>query len=79
MLYKALKSFVGLEKMRRGEIKEIKNEAIVKDLLNAGYIEAVKGDKKAEPVKVEPETDEAKPEIVADKPKKGGRPKKTET
>ena len=24
MLYKALKSFVGLEKMRRGEVKEIK-------------------------------------------------------
>lgn len=41
MLYKATTSFTGLENMRRGEVKEIKNEAIVKDLLKAGYIEPV--------------------------------------
>lgn len=47
MLYKALKSFVGLESMRRGEVKEINNADIVKDLLQAGYIEAVEDKKPA--------------------------------
>lgn len=39
MLYKALKTFAGLEKMKRGEIKDLKDDYIIKDLLKAGYIE----------------------------------------
>lgn len=39
MLYKALKTFTGLEKMRRGEVKDLKDDYIIKDLLKAGYIE----------------------------------------
>lgn len=38
MLYKALKTFAGLEKMRRGEVKDLKDDYIIKDLLKAGYI-----------------------------------------
>lgn len=43
MLYKATISFSGLESMTVGEVKEIKDSFIVKDLLRAGYIEEVKG------------------------------------
>lgn len=45
MQYKALISFTGVESMTMGEVKEIKDPAIVKDLLKAGYIEEVKEDK----------------------------------
>lgn len=38
MAYKALKSFAGLVSMKRGEERDIKDEALVKDLLRAGYI-----------------------------------------
>lgn len=41
-MYKALKSFGGRVTMRRGEVKAISDPIIVKDLLNAGYIEEVK-------------------------------------
>lgn len=47
MLCKALKSFVGLESMRRGEVKDITDADIIKDLLKAGYIEAVEDKKPA--------------------------------
>lgn len=56
MLYKALKTFTGLEKMRRGEVKELTDDFIVKDLLHAGYIEAVGS---VEEPTVEPTTEEA--------------------
>lgn len=39
-MYKALKSFVGLVCMMKGEVKEISPE-VAQDLLNCGYIEAV--------------------------------------
>ena len=45
-MYKALKSFAGKVSMRKGEVKEINDKEIVKDLLNAGYIEEVKPEKK---------------------------------
>lgn len=45
-MYKALKSFSGLVNMTKNEIKEIKDEAIAKDLLKAGYIEKVKKEAK---------------------------------
>ena len=47
-MYKALKSFAGKVSMRKGEVKEINDKEIVKDLLNAGYIEEVKPEKKEE-------------------------------
>jgi len=52
-MYKALKSFAGKVSMRKGEVKEINDKEIVKDLLNAGYIEEVKPEKKEE-LKVQP-------------------------
>ena len=39
MLVKALTSFAGKISMHAGEIKEIADEAIVRDLLRAGYVE----------------------------------------
>ena len=41
-MYKALKTFSGLISMAEGEVREIKDLSIVKDLLNAKYIEEVK-------------------------------------
>ena len=52
-MYKALKSFAGKVSMRKGEVKKINDKEIVKDLLNAGYIEEVKPEKKEE-LKVQP-------------------------
>lgn len=45
MAYKALKSFSGLVSMKKGDIKEIKDQEIANDLLRAGYIEEVGGEK----------------------------------
>ena len=45
MAYKALKSFAGVISMRRNEVKEIKDQEVVKDLLRAGLIEDIGGDK----------------------------------
>jgi hypothetical protein len=39
---KAKKSFAGIVTMGAGEVKEITDDAIVKDLLAAGYVEEVK-------------------------------------
>ena len=44
-MYKALVSFSGLITMRKNEVKEIKDKALVKDLLKAGYNEEVKSAK----------------------------------
>ena len=41
-MHKALKSFSGAISMCEGETREIKDAAIVADLLRAGYIEEVK-------------------------------------
>jgi hypothetical protein len=41
-MYKALVSFSGLVSMAKGQVGEIKDKEIIKDLLNAGYIEEVK-------------------------------------
>lgn len=41
-MYRAKVSFTGLITMKKGEVKGIKDKKIVKDLLNAGYIEEVK-------------------------------------
>ena len=42
MKYMALVSFSGLISMSMGEIGEISDKAIVKDLLKAGYIQELK-------------------------------------
>lgn len=44
-MYRAKISFSGLISMRKNEVREIKDKKIVKDLLNAGYIEEVKPEK----------------------------------
>ena len=44
-MYKAKVGFSGLISMRKNEVREIKDKAIVKDLLKAGYIEEVKTEK----------------------------------
>lgn len=41
-MYKALVSFSGIISMTAGEVKEITNKEVIKDLLNAGYIEEIK-------------------------------------
>ena len=56
--YKALKGFAGLFSMRKGDVKEIKDEALVSDLLQAGYIEPVEA-KAIEPESVAPEANES--------------------
>ena len=38
MVYRALKSFSGVISMSMGEVREITDQKIVNDLLNAGYI-----------------------------------------
>lgn len=61
MLYRALVSFSGLVSMTMGEVKEIKNEQIAKDLLRARYIEEVKDSPKVKAStkpKIEPQTEE---------------------
>lgn len=51
MLYKALISFTGKKAMTIGEVGEISDTAVVKDLLKAGYIEEVAEKKKTAPKK----------------------------
>ena len=43
-MYRALVSFSGLISMAEGEIRDIGDDAIAKDLLNAEYIEEVTPD-----------------------------------
>ena len=41
-MYRAKIGFSGLITMKKGEVKEIKDKKIVKDLLKAEYIEEIK-------------------------------------
>lgn len=51
-MYKALVSFSGKLSMSKGQIREIEDKEIIKDLLNAGYIEEVKTTKaETKPIK----------------------------
>lgn len=45
-MYKALKSFCGKVSMKKGETKDIDDKNVIKDLLNAGYIEEIKNESK---------------------------------
>ena len=42
MAYKALKNFIGLVNMNKGDVKEIDDRKVVEDLLALGFIEEVK-------------------------------------
>ena len=44
-MYRAVLGFTGVITMKKGEVKEIKDKALVKDLLKAGYIVEVKPEK----------------------------------
>lgn len=58
MKYKALTSFSGVLSMSKNEIRELKDENLIKDLTRAGYIMPIIEIKKGKPAK---------------KTKKGGR------
>lgn len=45
-MYKALISFSGKISMAKGQVREITDKEVVKDLLKAGYIEEIKPTKK---------------------------------
>ena len=50
-MFKALKSFAGKVSMKKGETKELNDNEIINDLVNAGLIEEIKANKtKIEPV-----------------------------
>jgi len=66
MQYKALVSFSGSISMASGQVAEIADEPLAKDLLNAGYIIPLVADEK-------PKAEKPKEE----KPKKTTTPKKT--
>ena len=53
MQYKALVSFTGLVAMAKGEVREISDLSLAKDLLKAGYIEEVKEKKTRSPKRKE--------------------------
>ena len=70
MAYRALKTFTGVITMVKGEVREIKDEALVKDLVKNGFIVSL-SEKKAE--KKEPEAEvkaEEKPKAKSSKAKK---------
>lgn len=47
MAYRATKSFTGLVSMVKGEVRELEDEKIVKDLLKSGLIEDLSAKQKA--------------------------------
>ena len=47
MAYRATKSFTGLVSMVKGEVRELEDEKIVKDLIKSGYIEDLSEKQKA--------------------------------
>ena len=67
MLYKAIKSFVGVVNAKKGDVKELSDD-IAKDLLRAGYVEPVKTAKEAKA--------EVTTEVADVKPARRGRGKK---
>ena len=38
LMYKATKSFSGIISMKKGDVREIKDDEIAKDLIRAGYV-----------------------------------------
>ena len=69
-MYKALKSFSGLVSMTKGQIKDIKDENIINDLLRCGYIEKVENEIKEKVEKVEEEIKEEVKKVTSKKKSK---------
>lgn len=61
MLYRALKSFVGVVRMNKGDVKEIDDKKAIEDLLKLGYIEPVEDSK---PAKTQDKKSKTKKEVV---------------
>lgn len=53
-MYRAKVSFSGIVSMAEGEVKNITDDAVAKDLLKAGYIEEVKPAEKVNTTKAKP-------------------------
>lgn len=60
MKYIAKKAFSGRLSMKKGDIKDLNDAYIIKDLLNAGYIEEVKPAPKGETVEAQKVNEEIK-------------------
>lgn len=71
MLVRAKVSFAGTISMSAGEVKEIKNDYVLRDLMKAGYIEP----EAQEAEIVEKPVENAK--TASDKPVEKSKPKKT--
>lgn len=61
-MYEALVSFTGKITMAQGEVIEITDKAVAKDLIEAGYIKEVKAEKPVE-IKKEEVKEEVKQEV----------------
>lgn len=48
MAYKATRSFSGIVSMKKGDVKDIKDVEVAKDLLRAGYVIALEEEKAEE-------------------------------
>ncbi len=60
MKIEALVSFCGVLTMAEGEVREYSDEAVLSDLLKAGYIKEAKEEKKPRPPKKAVSTGESK-------------------
>lgn len=65
MKYRAKVDFGGIVSMSSGEVAEIADDSIAKDLLKAGYIEEIGPAQKAK--KAEPKAEEEKPKKTTTK------------
>lgn len=65
MKVKALTSFSGAISMSKGEERDIKNDVLLKDLMQAGYVEALEAEEKSEEkADEEAEVKEETPEVA---------------
>lgn len=62
-MFKALKSFCGKISMKKNEIKDIDDKELIKDLLNAGYIEEIKEEVKKIDKKVKDKVETLEEEV----------------
>ena len=62
-MYKAKKSFSGIISMKKGETKDLKDAFVIKDLLNAGYIEEIEEEAKKIETEVKQEVEKIETEV----------------
>ena len=62
-MYKAKKSFSGIISMKKGETKDLKDAFVIKDLLNAGYIEEIEEEAKKIETEVKQEAKKIETEV----------------